>query len=187
MKSALDKLLMLSGLMMFLSISLQASGKKSDFDLDPICRESDGSFRWEIQNKTSSSQSFQLVPVDNPGTTTSGSSVAAPNGTGAQKDRTVAVTSKPVNAKGSMWELKIAGFSYKKNANTAKTCAPAATKVALCHIPPGNPANAHEISVGHPAYAAHEAHGDVAGPCPGANPCSNPDSYGTCTASGVLH
>ncbi|MCW5807661.1 MAG: hypothetical protein KIT31_35225 [Deltaproteobacteria bacterium] len=41
-------------------------------------------------------------------------------------------------------------------------------KVLVCHIPPGNPANAHEICVGAPAVAAHQAqHGDATGPCPG--------------------
>jgi hypothetical protein len=38
-------------------------------------------------------------------------------------------------------------------------------KVIICHIPPGNPANAHTIVVGAPAEAAHMAHGDTAGPC----------------------
>jgi hypothetical protein len=45
-------------------------------------------------------------------------------------------------------------------------------KVTLCHIPPGNPANAHTISVGSPAVRAHLAHGDYLGPChgPGGGP-----------------
>ncbi len=38
-------------------------------------------------------------------------------------------------------------------------------KVTLCHIPPGNPANAYTITVGRPAVAAHLAHGDYEGPC----------------------
>ena len=39
-------------------------------------------------------------------------------------------------------------------------------KVTICHIPPGNPANAHTITVGSPAVAAHKAHGDfVYGSC----------------------
>jgi hypothetical protein len=41
-----------------------------------------------------------------------------------------------------------------------------AVKVTLCHIPPGNPANAHTITVGAPAVPAHLAHGDTLGPCP---------------------
>lgn len=38
-------------------------------------------------------------------------------------------------------------------------------KVTLCHIPPGNPAKAHTITVGNPAVAAHLAHGDYLGEC----------------------
>jgi len=38
-------------------------------------------------------------------------------------------------------------------------------KVTLCHIPKGNPSNAHTITVGAPAFRAHMAHGDLEGPC----------------------
>ena len=39
-------------------------------------------------------------------------------------------------------------------------------KVTICHIPPGNPENAHTITVGAPAVRAHVAnHGDTIGPC----------------------
>jgi len=38
-------------------------------------------------------------------------------------------------------------------------------KVCLCHIPPGNPDNAHTICVSKNAVAAHLAHGDTLGPC----------------------
>lgn len=40
-------------------------------------------------------------------------------------------------------------------------------KVTICHIPPGNPANAHTISVSTSAWPAHERHGDTLGPCDG--------------------
>ena len=45
-------------------------------------------------------------------------------------------------------------------------------KVLICHIPPGNPDNAHEICVGEPAVAHHVAnHGDNVGLCdPGEEP-----------------
>ena len=35
-----------------------------------------------------------------------------------------------------------------------------AGKVCLCHIPPGNPGNAHTICVGAPAVKSHLGHGD---------------------------
>ena len=39
-------------------------------------------------------------------------------------------------------------------------------KVTICHIPPGNPANAHTITVGAPAVEAHVTqHGDSIGEC----------------------
>lgn len=38
-------------------------------------------------------------------------------------------------------------------------------KVTICHIPPGNPANAHTITVSEKAVPAHLAHGDTLGPC----------------------
>ena len=37
----------------------------------------------------------------------------------------------------------------------------------ICHIPPGNPGNAHTITVGAGAVAAHLRHGDTVGECPG--------------------
>jgi hypothetical protein len=45
------------------------------------------------------------------------------------------------------------------------TSALAASKVTICHIPPGNPDNAHTITVSKSAVPAHLAHGDVIGPC----------------------
>ncbi|NRD51525.1 hypothetical protein HRD49_09785 [Corallococcus exiguus] len=39
------------------------------------------------------------------------------------------------------------------------------TGITICHIPPGNPANAHSITVGVPAVAAHLRHGDTVGAC----------------------
>lgn len=40
-------------------------------------------------------------------------------------------------------------------------------KVDICHIPPGNPANAHVINVSVNAIPAHLAHGDNLGECGG--------------------
>ncbi|HKG71491.1 MAG TPA: hypothetical protein VKA87_06300 [Nitrososphaeraceae archaeon] len=38
-------------------------------------------------------------------------------------------------------------------------------KVTICHIPPGNPDNAHTIRVSENAVDAHLAHGDTLGEC----------------------
>jgi hypothetical protein len=44
---------------------------------------------------------------------------------------------------------------------------PLGEKVAICHIPPGNPSKAHTITVGGHAVDKHLAHGDVLDPCDG--------------------
>ncbi|MCZ6653135.1 MAG: hypothetical protein O7D91_08915 [Planctomycetota bacterium] len=41
--------------------------------------------------------------------------------------------------------------------------------VTVCHIPPGNPGNAHTINIHASALPAHLAHGDTCGPCEGDN------------------
>ena len=38
-------------------------------------------------------------------------------------------------------------------------------KITICHYPPGNPENAHTITIGCPAWKAHAAHGDTEGEC----------------------
>ena len=38
-------------------------------------------------------------------------------------------------------------------------------KIEICHIPKGNPSNAHTLSVGEPAGKAHLSHGDLEGAC----------------------
>lgn len=42
---------------------------------------------------------------------------------------------------------------------------PVSKKVQVCHLPPGNPANFHTITISANALPAHLAHGDLAGPC----------------------
>jgi hypothetical protein len=50
-------------------------------------------------------------------------------------------------------------------------------KTTICHIPPGNPANAHTICVGNAAVPAHvNNHGDSIGPCKTETPCPPPPS-----------
>jgi len=48
-------------------------------------------------------------------------------------------------------------------------------KTTICHIPPGNPANAHTICVGNAAVSHHvKNHGDLVGPCQVETPCPPP-------------
>jgi hypothetical protein len=56
------------------------------------------------------------------------------------------------------------------NTPDPRACDPADTKkTTVCHVPPGNPANAHTICVGNAAVPAHINHGDFLGTysCPG--------------------
>src|SRR3989344_533353 len=54
-----------------------------------------------------------------------------------------------------------------ENENTALVILPPPEeeKVKVCHIPQGNPSNAHTIEIGRPALEAHLAHGDTEGEC----------------------
>ena len=40
-----------------------------------------------------------------------------------------------------------------------------ADKLTICHIPPGNPGNAHALRIGSAAWPAHQSHGDTLGFC----------------------
>jgi len=53
------------------------------------------------------------------------------------------------------------------NVPDPRACDPADTKkTTVCHIPPGNPANAHTICIGNAAVQAHlDHHGDFIGTC----------------------
>ena len=53
------------------------------------------------------------------------------------------------------------------NAPDPRACDPADTKkTTVCHIPPGNPANAHTICIGNAAVQPHlDHHGDFLGTC----------------------
>nr|MCU0447851.1 hypothetical protein [Microscillaceae bacterium] len=47
-----------------------------------------------------------------------------------------------------------------------KCTPPEEKKITICHYPPGNTANPQTIEIPESAWAAHQAHGDVMGPCP---------------------
>jgi hypothetical protein len=48
-------------------------------------------------------------------------------------------------------------------------------KTTICHIPPGNPANAHTLCIGNAGVPSHlRNHGDYLGPCRHETPCPPP-------------
>jgi hypothetical protein len=61
-------------------------------------------------------------------------------------------------------------------------CGHDSTKVLVCHIPPGDPSDAHTICISPNAVPAHLAHGDVLGGCPVQPPPSCSVSLGNDTA-----
>ena len=98
-------------------------------------------------------------------------------------------TGTPTDHSGSASGTKAAGSAVgvakpaSVSSSTPDAAGPvsAAHRVVICHIPPGNPENAHTIVVSESAVPAHLAHGDTLGPCseactPAAG-CSEPDEY----------
>jgi hypothetical protein len=66
-------------------------------------------------------------------------------------------------------------------------CDPQDTKkTTICHVPPGNPANAHTLCIGNAAVPAHlRNHPDYLGPCKSEPPCPPPGTgTGGSTGSG---
>jgi hypothetical protein len=56
-------------------------------------------------------------------------------------------------------------------------------KTTICHIPPGNPANAHTLCIGNAAVPAHLSnHGDYLGACQNETPCPPPPPPSTGSA-----
>jgi hypothetical protein len=60
-----------------------------------------------------------------------------------------------------------------------------AKKTTICHIPPGNPANAHTLCIGNPAVPHHLSnHGDYLGPCHTETRCPPPPPTGDASGTG---
>ena len=76
-----------------------------------------------------------------------------------------AVLSACNSSESSMQQLLNQGCNV--NTPDPRACDPADTKkTTVCHIPPGNPANAHTICIGNAAVPAHlNNHGDFIGTC----------------------
>jgi hypothetical protein len=56
-------------------------------------------------------------------------------------------------------------------------------KITICHVPPGNPANAHTISIDYSALQTHLNHGDYIGECNTPSPTLRPSKNPTKTPS----
>ena len=65
---------------------------------------------------------------------------------------------------------------FSHSGTAAKGSSGNAGKVDVCHIPPGNPENAHVINISNNAYDAHVAHGD--------KPCAAPAADNSTTSTG---
>lgn len=76
-------------------------------------------------------------------------------------------SSASTDAKGANASTSVSSTSPSSSSSSSSTGGAGETKVTICHIPPGNPANAHTITVGEPAVKAHLAHGDYLGACGG--------------------
>jgi hypothetical protein len=60
-------------------------------------------------------------------------------------------------------------------------------KTTICHIPPGNPANAHTLCIGNAAVPAHLTnHGDYLGICQHETPCPPPAGTGGTSGAGGI-
>ena len=62
-------------------------------------------------------------------------------------------------------EIEVEEDEHEEERNEGKR--PNGDKIAVCHIPPGNPSKAHTITVGERAVDRHLAHGDEIGSCDG--------------------
>lgn len=59
----------------------------------------------------------------------------------------------------------VLGASVFSSSTTKKNVSKENDKITICHIPPGNPGNTHEITISVNALQAHLDHGDHIGSC----------------------
>jgi hypothetical protein len=85
------------------------------------------------------------------------------------------------NVSVDQWGISTAPSTCDPTKPNPHVCDPSDTKkTTICHIPPGNPSNAHTLCVGSPAVPAHLAHGDKLAPCAcGPNGTEVPPTGGT--------
>jgi hypothetical protein len=86
---------------------------------------------------------------------------------------------------GAVLEGQLGSLTGPAATDEADAGAHGAGKVAVCHIPPGNPANAHTVVVGAPAVRAHLRHGDSLGSCAGEDTDGGSDGGEACQPVGA--
>ena len=77
-------------------------------------------------------------------------------------------------------QIKVKKTSRTVSQNTVATSSTTATStesglLTICHLPGGDPAKAQTITIGAPAWQAHQKHGDYLGTCVGQNPDDGDD------------
>ena len=106
-----------------------------------------------------------------------GNATSASSGSGSQADHKQAVCHIPPGNPDNAHTIVVDDSAVQTHLDHGDTLGPCpdepgppddqyVEKVLICHIPPGNPENAHTISVSVNAVPAHLAHGDTEGPCP---------------------
>jgi len=96
---------------------------------------------------------------------------------GAAFDAAVAAATDPGTSRDERNQIKDVLERINESENVATDCdtlpdddddgePPPSGKITICHIPPGNPANAKTLTVDGSAWPAHQAHGDTLGACP---------------------
>ena len=131
--------------------------------------EIEGTVEKRITVSTSGDSRFQIngkVVIARPGVT----AIREGNAARTVNDVTVGrqVHVKGTWVSGSTTDVLASEIKLQDDAATAApTPAPTAGgKITICHIPPGNPGNKHEIEVDASAWPAHQGHGDTMGACP---------------------
>ncbi len=65
------------------------------------------------------------------------------------------------------------GNSGNNGSNNGGNSGNTEEKIIICHYPPGNTGNPQQLEIPLSAWPAHQAHGDVLGPCPNVNNGNN--------------
>jgi hypothetical protein len=105
------------------------------------------------------------------------------NGGGGQEDKMIICHYPPGNTDNPQQiEIPVSAWpAHQAHGDVVGPCPPnngggggtPEKKITICHYPPGNKDNPQQIEIPESAWPAHQAHGDVLGPCPAENPENN--------------